>query len=528
MSRNDIPLPDDLATAHRLIREQAETLRQQQLLIERMQHQLERLLRQQYGRKSEKCDPGQLLLFCDEAVEATELPPEPEAPSCDARAKRAGGRQTLPANLPRQVIVHDLQPEQKTCPECGEERRKIGEETRERLEYVPASLRVELHVRPKYACKSCQGQVAIAARLPEPIEKGLPGVGLLSHVIVSKYADHLPLYRQERIFIRQGVTLSRSTLCDWMAACAGLLEPIWKAMHRRILLSRVIQTDDTPVPVQDHTTKGNRIGRLWVYLGDRDHPFVIYDYTPDRSRDGPERMLAGYKSAYLQSDAYSVYDRIHARGTIEVGCLAHARRKFHDAKTSDPELAHAALAWIGRLYEVESDIKDRVREAIERLGPEPCGNGAERAAEEKRLSEEIAFQTRQERSRPLWQSFSEWLKAVAAQVTPKSPMGEAIAYSRSNWDALMRYLEHGFLSIDNNASERAIRPIAVGRKNWLHIGSDRGGRTAAVLMSLVQSCRALQVEPFAYLRDVLNRVSTHPASRIAELLPDAWTPPSSS
>ena len=327
----------------------------------------------------------------------------------------------------------------------------------------------------------------------------MPGNGLLAHVVTSKYADHLPLYRQETIFKRHGLELARSTMCDWAASCAGLLESIVNAMKQRVLQSKVIGADDTPVTVQDHAGKGSKTGRLWVYLGDLDNPFVVYDYTPDRSRDGPESFLRTYASGYLQSDAYAGYDGLHRRGLVEVGCWAHARRRFYEARTSDPERSHAALAWIGRLYEVEHEARDR------------------------QLDDAARHALRQERSRPILESFGSWLEAESARTLPKSPIGEAISYTRSNWAALNRYLEAGFLSIDNNATENAIRPIALGRKNWLFCGSDTGGRTAATLMSLVQSCKNLHVEPFAYLRDLLERVSTHPHSRIAELLPDRWS-----
>jgi transposase len=503
MRSDNATLPDDLDTAHRQIREQAQTLRQQQHLIARLQHQLEQLLRQRYGKKAEKVDPDQLLFFAQDILVQTEPmasapPPEPGA----SKSKTKGhGREPLPASLPRKRIVHDVAVEDRACPECGAERQKMGEETREQLEYVPASLLVLEHVRPKYVCRCCATHVVIAQRFPEPIEKGLPGTGLLAHVVVSKYVDHLPLYRQEAIFRRHGVEVSRSTMCDWMAVVAELLAPIVQEMTRRILLSTVIQTDDTPVVVQIPGGKGTKTGRLWVYLGDSDHPFGVYDYTPDRSGDGPERFLKDYRSGYLQSDAYSGYDGIHARGIVEVGCWAHARRKFHEARTSDPARAHAAIAWIGRLYDVE------------------------RQAREKELDRAARHMWRQERSRPLLTSLEEWLKAEASQVLPKSPIGAAIAYARSSGKALSRYLEADYLSIDNNASENALRPIAVGRKNWLFCGSDRGGRTAATLMSLTSSCKALNVEPFAYVRDLLDRVSTHPNSRIAELLPDRWGKP---
>ena len=296
MTPGDATLPDDLDTAHRQIREQAEALRQQGHLIARLQHQLEQLLRQRYGRKGETVDPDQLSLFAHD-IPARSEPMAPAPRSLRPRRRRSPrghGRKPLPASLPRTRIVHDVAPGGRACPGCGDERRPFGEEVREQLEYVPAGLIVLQHVRPKYACANCAAHVAIAARLPESIEKGLPGTGLLAHVITGELADHLPLYRQEAIFRRHGVELARSTMCDRMAACAGLLEPIVKAMIRQVLGSKVIGTDDTPVTVQDHAGKGSKTGRLWAYLGDRDNPFVIYDYTPDRSRDGPERSLKDY------------------------------------------------------------------------------------------------------------------------------------------------------------------------------------------------------------------------------------------
>jgi transposase len=504
MTPGDATLPDDLDTAHRQIREQAETLRQQGQLIARLQHQLEQLLRQRYGKKGEKVDADQLLLFAQDALaQAEPMSPAAEPPATSEPKTGGHGRKPLPASLPRKRIVHDVAAEDRACPECGGERRKIGEEAREQLGYVPASLIVLEHVRPKYACASCAAHVVIAPRLPEPIEKGLPGVGLLAHVVTSKLADHLPLYRLEGIFKRNGVAPARSTMCDRLAACAGLLEPIVGAMTRRVLASEVIGTDDTPVTVQDHDGKGSKTGRLWAYLGDRDNPFIVYDYTPDRSREGPDRFLKDYASGYLQSDAYAGYDRLHARGLTEVGCWAHARRKFHEARTSDPERSHAAIAWIGRLYGIEREAREGGRDDARLMA------------------------ARTELSRPLLESFGTWPEGEATKVLPKGPAGGAIAYARTNWIALSRYLESPYLLIDNNAVENAIRPIAVGRRNWLHLGSDRGGRTVATLLSLVQSCKNLGNEPFTYLRDVLDRVSTHPASRVDDLLPDrrVWPGP---
>src|SRR4051812_37317645 len=360
----DAPLPDDLEAAHRLIRELLATLRQQTHLNANLQHQLEQLLRRIYGKKSEKLDPNQLLLFAREILAAggPDLTPEPEAPpapaSAPAPARTPGhGRKPLPAGLPRRRVVHDVPVERRHCPDCGGDRARIGEEVREQLEYVPASLVVIEHVRPKSACKACQAHVIIAERLPEPIEKGLPGPGLLAHVIVSKYADHLPLYRQERILAREGVAISRQTMCGWMATCAALLKPIYDAMVKAVLQSKAIQTDDTPVDVLDPGREGTRQGRMWIAIGDRDHRYWVYDFTPDRSGDGPARFFKGYHG-YFQADAYSGYDALFKSGkVIEVGCWAHARRKFHEARTTDPQRAHVALAYIRRLYAVEADAK---------------------------------------------------------------------------------------------------------------------------------------------------------------------------
>jgi transposase len=500
-------LPPDLDTCHQLIRELLDSLAEQAHLNEKLQHQLEQLLRQRYGRKTEKLDPAQLLLFAREILAAEEAttpdtPTQADTASAPAPSsppqKNGHGRKPLPASLPRRPVLHDVPAEKLPCPDCGTLRTRIGEEIREQLEFVPASLVVLKHIRPKYACKCCEGNIIIAERLAEPIEKGLPGPGLLAQVAVSKYADHLPLYRQEGIFHRHGVELPRQTTCDWMAVCADLLEPIWKVMHRLILESRVVQTDDTPVTVLDPVV-GRFLGRLWVYLGDRDHPYVVYHFTEDRSGNGPQQMLEGYEG-YLQADAYSGYDGLFTDGKIyEVGCWMHARRKFYEARTTDPPRAHQALAWISLLYDLEEE------------------------AREKKLDDARRYALRQEKSRSMLRKLKEWLdQEEQRKVLPKSPIGEAIGYALNHWSALERYLEAGFLEIDNGASERAMKPVAIGRKNWLFAGSTAGGRTAAILMSLCTTCKNLKVDPLAYLTDVLGRVSTHPARRIEELLPDRW------
>ena len=480
----------------KMVREMAEALQALQERNKALEHQLARLRRHQFGRKSEKVDSGQLLLgFAQlQGVEPPAPPPPPKKP-----ASNGHGRKPLPDELPRERVEHDVPPESKRCGKCGAELEKIGEEVTRQLDYVPASFVVREHARAKYACKRCEETVVLAPLPPQPIEKGLPGSGLLAHVLVSKYADHLPLYRQEGIYKRQGVELSRSTLCDWVRDCATLLGPIVRAMTREVLASKKIHTDDTPVPVQDrlHPTR-TRTGRLWVYLGDRHHPYTVYDYTPSRKRDGPVRFLGDYKG-YLQADAFGGYDAIYAgKEVIEVACWAHARRKFHDALPTDPERGHAALAYIGQLYAVE------------------------REAREKELDAEARRALRDERSRPMLESFRRWLDAQALAALPQSPLGGAIGYALGQWRALNRYLDDGDLEIDNNPAERALRRVAIGRKNWLFAGSDAGGRRAAIIYSIIATCARHDVDPFAYLRDVLERVATHPSSGIAALFPPNW------
>jgi transposase len=479
----DSPLPDDPDLCHGMIRELVASMHAAQRRIEQLEHRLDLLLRRLYGPRSERTDPRQMLLFTgppgDESDAAPDATSEPGPEASRPRRVKSHGRRALPADLPRERRVHEVPPEQRPCPGCGRERSPIGEEVSEQLDYRPASLFVVEHVRIKLACRHCQENVAVAAKPPQAIEKGLPGPGLLAQVITSKYTDHLPLYRQEAIFARHGVALSRKTMCGWMAHAAWLLEPIRSAMKAAVLRSRVIQTDDTPMPVLDRRLDRTRTARLWVYLGDRELPYAVYDYTADRSRDGPERFLGDYRG-YLQADAYSGYDRLHARGVAEVGCWAHARRKFHESRTSDPERAHEALARVGQLYDVE------------------------RVATTKGLGDDDRLALRRERSAPLLEHLGAWLDGQRQRVLPKSPIGQAIAYTLSNWAALNRYLEAGFLAIDNNAAERALRPVAVGRKNWLFCGSDGGGRSAAILFSLTATCKGLRIDPFVYLRDVLD------------------------
>jgi len=489
--------PTDPALLHQVLRDLVGVLQERDARIKELEHQLAVLRRYQFGHRSEKVDPRQQLLF-DEAPGA----PEPPAPAPVPKPKTNGhGRRPLPEALPRERVEHDVAADERRCTKCGAELTKIGEEVSHQLDYVPASFVVREHARFKYACKACEETVVLAAMPDQPICKGLPGPGLLAHVLVSKYDDHLPLYRQAEIYARQGVDLDRSTLCGWVRDSATLLEPLVRVMTREVLASKVVQTDDTPVPVQDRLHPGRtRTGRLWVYRGDAAHPYTVFDSTPTRKRDGPVAFLGDYKG-HLQADAFGGYDGIYAGGkVIEVACWAHARRKFFDAQTTDEARATAALDFIGRLYAVEREAAERGLDATARCA------------------------LRQEKARPVIEDFRRWLDAQVLVALPKSPMGGAIGYTLDQWTALCRYLDDGDLAIDNNASERELRAVVIGRKNWLFAGSDAGGRRAAIAYSLIATCQRHKVNPFEYLRDVLDRVSTTPASRIRDLLPPQWKP----
>jgi transposase len=478
------------------------TLSSAQRTISQQEQTIARLLRRMYGPQQERIDPNQLTLFdTHELEELAEELAEKKAPAPSSLARKNGhGRRGLPRNLPREQVLHELPAAERACPCCGEVRQEIGRETSEQLEYIPATMKVIEHVRVKYACRLCQEQVAIAAKPPQPIDKGLPGPGLLAYTVLSKYGDHLPLYRQEDILARYGVLLRRSTLCGWIAAAADLAKPLYQRMCELLLGSHVIHTDDTPVKLLDPLIGHARTARFWAYIGDRQHPYSVYDFTDSRQRDGPAKFLQNF-SGYLQADAYGGYDGIYTGGKVqEVACWAHTRRHWWEARTTDSRRAHHALGVIARLYQLEALLAD--------LSPD-----------ERRAA-------RQERAAPILAEFRVWLDEQRPMALPKSPVGQAITYTLNQWDALLRYTADGALSIDNNISERTVKIPAIGRKNWLFVASQEGGRRAATLFSLVASCKANQVEPWAYLRDVFTRLpqlgnSSTPES-LDELLPDRW------
>jgi transposase len=495
-------LPADLDLLKTLVRDLVGKLEEQDGLIAKLKHELALFQRHSFGRKSERMDPDQLLFsFLAEALkEATETPEEEEAEAPSGEKKGKHGRGKLPEELPRDTKEHKVAAAGRKCKGCGRDLERIGEEVTEKLEYQPASFFVVRHVREKLACKACEENVVTAPLPPQPIEKGMAGAGLLAHVLVSKYEDHLPLARLERIFEREGLEISRSTLCDWVAGSSRCLEPIYAAMREDVLLSKKLNVDETKMPVLDQTvSSGLRSTGFWTYVGDEEHPHTVYEHAPEKSSAAPRSYLSSFEG-YLQADAHPGYDDLYKDGRIvEAGCMAHARRKFFDAERTDRGRAMTALAYIRLLYRIEREVKG--------------------------VSAEERLEVRHARSRPMCERFKDWLEQEILSVLPESPMGQAMKYATTHWAALTRFLESGILEIDNNAAERALRPVVVGRKNYLFAGSDRGAHRAAVIYSVIASAKRHGVERFAYLRDVLERLPTHPREAIRELFPANWKPP---
>jgi transposase len=495
-------LPKDVDRLRKIVLDLCEQLRHESSEKDKYRSLLRELLDAQRSRKSEQLSKEQLDLFeelwkASDPEEAAEPAAEPEQDKPqEPREKKRRGRQPLAKTLIRERIVHDLPEAEKHCGGCGKDLRLIEEESSERYEYIPASIKVIEDVRKKYAC-DCT--VRTADKPAQPIEKSTAGASMLAHVIVSKFADHQPLHRQEKMLERQGVRISRKTMGGWLAPAAELLEPLYRMAKKVLFQSKVIGTDDTGVKVLDRKLPFARIGRIWPYLGDAHHPVVVHDYTPTRGRDGPAKFLNGYQG-YLQADAYCVYDAFFkpTRGLTEVGCMMHMRRYFFKALDSDQPRMGKALHLIARLYSMEDRAKGLT--------------GEERLTLRKRLSA------------PLMAKLHQYLLEIRNEVLPKSPAAGAVRYALNQWDALTRFLEDGDLEIDNGATERANRDIAIGRGNWTFFGSDNSGKTAAVLLSFVATCKRCRVEPFAWFCDVLSRIASHPVNRLAELLPHNWKP----
>jgi transposase len=461
------------------------------------------LRRYVFGPRRERLhdDPGQGHLFelHDTPLEleaAAPAEPDTAAPGKRPKAARPRGRTSLD-HLPHIRVEHDLPEAEKTCPCCGGAKQRIGEDLSRELEFTPAKLEVNVHVLPKYACPKCRDGVASPPVPPKPVPEGIAGAGLVSFVVVSKFADHLPLYRLEDILTRHAVYLSRSTLCDWVRNAAELLGPLADLQKALVLLSPVLWTDDTHVTVLRGASPGSTKGRFWPNIGDAEHPYSVYDFTMSRARDGPAKFLADYQG-FLQADAYGGYDGIFLGSNgriIEVACWAHARRKFYDARSNAPREANQVLEWIRQLY----DVEDRA---------------ADLTAAERRL-------LRQLESVPILDRIETYLDELSPRVLPKSALGKAMTYARNQRAALRQYVGDGRLTIDNNVSERTLRIQAIGRKNWEFLGSPEAGPRAAVLFTVLAGAKRHRLEPWAYVRDVLLRLSAGETD-LEALLPDRW------
>ena len=478
-----------------------QTVDEHEQTIEELRRQLELYRRYVFGPRRERLveAPGQGHLFELDVVGDVAAPSQPPARTPGGAARPRRSRRPDYDRLPQVRIEHDVPEADKVCAHCGEPKARIGEDEARVLEFIPARFELHVHVLPKYACSHCRDGVVAPESPPRPLSGCIAGAGVLAEVVVSKFAEHLPLYRFEDISTRYGLHLSRSTLCDWVGQVADLLRPLYELQKERVRQGPVIWTDDTPVTVLGGDKPGSHRGRFWVYIGAAAVPYDVYDFTEDRKRDGPAQFLAGY-AGYLQADAFSGYDGIYTGSDgqiIEVACWAHARRKFFEARSSSPADASLILEIIRRLYEVE----DRAR---------PLDDEARRAL-------------RQAEAVPLLERLRGELDRLRSRLLPKSALAQAVTYALNQWKALCRYTEDGRLTIDNNVSERRLRDQAIGRKNWLFLGSARAGPRAAVLCTIIAGAKRHRLEPWAYVRDVILQLSVEASPELlAGLLPDRW------
>jgi len=489
-------LPDDVeALKAELVAARALVI-EQKIQLEKLRFEIARLKRMKYGRSSEQLDTqiAQMQLTLEDLEATLAETPEALRPAPKEAAVKPV-RRALPAHLPREDVVHDTAC---TCPACGGTLRHLGEDVSEMIEYVPGRYKVIRHVRPKFSCAACQ-KIVQASAPSRPIARGLAGPAFLAHVLVSKYADHLPLYRQSQIYAREGLDLDRSTLADWVGGASELVEPLVRSLGRYVMSATKLHGDDTPVPVLCPGRGTTKQGRLWTYVRDdrpaasTEPPAVLFRYSPDRKGERPKAHLAPF-TGVLQADAYAGFDRLYGERIQEAACWAHVRRKFYDIHVAHASpIAAEALDRIGRLYGIEAEIRGRPRN--------------ERAA------------VRQARAGPELDSLHAWLHTIVAKLSKKSELALAIRYALWRWTALTRYRDDGRLEIDNNAAERALRAVALGRKNWLFAGSDEGGERAAAIYSLLGTAKLNDLDPERYLRYVLDRIAEHPINRIDALLP---------
>jgi transposase len=496
-------MPEDVQVLKQMLLESQERYdKETGILLEQI-----RLLRQQlYGKKSEKLpvDGGPQPLPLFDLPEPESLEPEVETTEVPAHTRRKSGRKPLPEHLPRVEVVHDIPDEEKTCG-CGHELSRIGEEVLEQLEIIPAKIQVIRHIRPKYACRKCEGLeeegpvVKIAPVVPQIIPKSIAGPGLLAHILTGKFVDALPFYRQEKQFVRLGIDLSRTSMCTWAMQAASACQPLLNLLQDEILSGSYINIDETTIqvlkePGRDPTTKSY----MWIFRrGDHGKPTLVYQYHQNRAGSVAAAFLCDFQG-YVQTDGYSGYDFLDRRkGIRHIGCMAHARRKFMDVtkvqgKNRKAGSADVALEYIRKLYRIESEVKGQ--------------------------SPEVIYRQRQEKSKPIFEQFHEWLLKKETQTPPKGLLGKAVTYTLNQWERLVGYLADGRLAPDNNAAENAIRPFVVGRKNWLFGGTPEGAAASALFYSLIETAKANSLEPYAYLRFIFENLPTATALEDYEAL----------
>ena len=480
-----------------------QTVAEHNQAVDELHRQIDLLRRYIFGPRRERLieAPGQGHLFELDQGQGAAVLPEPAVLDDGASRRRRPRPSRKPDydHLPQIRVEHDVPDAEKVCSHCGEPKARIGEDQARVLEFIPAHFELHVHVLPKYACSRCRDGVTAPETPPRPSSGCIAGAGLLSGVIVSKFSDHLPLYRLEDISTREGLYLPRSTLCDWVGKVADLLRPLYELEKKLVLDGPVLWTDDTSVTVLGGDKGGSHKGHFWVYIGGAALPYDVYDFTKNRQRDGPAQFLVNY-AGYLQADAFSGYDGIYtgsAGQIIEVACWAHARRKFFEARSSHPPEASLILQMIKRLY----DVEDRAR---------PLDDEARRAL-------------RQDEAVPVLERLELELNRLSIELLPKSALAQAVTYALNQWRALCRYPEDGRLTIDNNVSERRLRDQAIGRKNWLFLGNDEAGPRAAVLYTILAGAKRHRLESWAYLRDVILQSSVDPSPEFLKpLLPDRW------
>lgn len=470
--------------------------------IKALEWQIAYLKHKLFGRRGEKIDPQQLMLFNELTAKAEALRRQQAKTEEITYTRRKGhGRNVLPDDLPVEEVEYPL--EDTSCPCCGEQMSIIGRETTDELEYHPGSRFIRRHVRPKYACRKCEEGVHIAPMPPRPIDKGIAGPGMLAHLLTSKFADHIPLHRFRKIMLRSGIELAESTLCDWVARMSDLLRPIYNELRRQLLCGRLIQSDDTEVPyLLKSLKKQTATGYLWTYLNTASK-IVLYDFTTTHERAGPTTFLTGFVGGTLQTDGYTGYDEIEKQaGLVRAGCWAHARRKYYDARRDDRRRCGQMVDLIQALFVIEQHAKAMKADPAVSFGD----------------AEHLAL--RREKSQPLLDRIRACTEDWSIEVLPRSAVGKAVTYMRNQWEPLTRFMEDPELQLDNNASERAMRHVVLGRRNWTFAGSVAGGHRAATIYSLVATCHQHGLDPFAYLRDVIDRLPR--GHDPAALTPATW------